>query len=373
MNILNKTINNIIQIPGWKTKKKIVVFESDDWGSIRMPNNKVRNQLAKLDNSIENDLYCKYDNLENKDDLTALFDVLKKHKDKNNRNPVITANTVVANPDFNKIKNANFKEYHYENFIETLDNYYPNQNILSLYKQGINEKIFYPQFHAREHVNVNRWLNELQNNNELLIEAFNLGVFGIPIKIQNNFRDNLMAAFDIKNLEDLNKLNLILTEGLSLFKNIFGFQSKTIMSPCYVWPNEINKILFETGVQAFQGIKLQYKPEINKAKYTKSFHYTGQKANFNLKYLVRNAFFEPTHYAKLNHIEELINKIDIAFKWNNPVIIGTHRINYIGSLNESNRKVNLEKLNSILYRILSKHPDIEFYSSAELIDEINNN
>ena len=27
---------NIVNIPGWRTNRKIVVFESDDWGSTRM-------------------------------------------------------------------------------------------------------------------------------------------------------------------------------------------------------------------------------------------------------------------------------------------------------------------------------------------------
>ena len=29
--------SKIINIPGWTTNRKIIVIESDDWGSIRMP------------------------------------------------------------------------------------------------------------------------------------------------------------------------------------------------------------------------------------------------------------------------------------------------------------------------------------------------
>ena len=28
--------NNLINIPGYRSKRKLVVFESDDWGAIRM-------------------------------------------------------------------------------------------------------------------------------------------------------------------------------------------------------------------------------------------------------------------------------------------------------------------------------------------------
>jgi hypothetical protein len=364
-------INNITQIPGWKTRKKIIVFESDDWGSIRMPSNEVKNSLHKSNPNIANDLYCKYDNLENSDDLNALFELLKKYKDKNGRNPVITANTIVANPNFDKIKGSNFENYFYETFLETLNNYYPNQNVFKLYQQGITENIFFPQFHGREHVNVSKWLNELKNNNNLLIEAFNHKVFGIPLNISNNSRGNFMASFDAISQTEIDSLEKNLADGLNLFENIFHYKSKTIICPCYVWPNEINKILAEKGVKAFQGMKFQFEPSKNKTEYSKSFHYTGQKGQFNLRYLVRNVFFEPTHFQQQSHINELISKITTAFKWNNPVIIGTHRINFIGSLQESNRNTNLQKLDEVLNKITSQHPDVEFYTSAELIEEIN--
>jgi hypothetical protein len=30
-------VRNLANLPGWCTNRKIVVIESDDWGSIRMP------------------------------------------------------------------------------------------------------------------------------------------------------------------------------------------------------------------------------------------------------------------------------------------------------------------------------------------------
>jgi len=370
--MLNKAIRNILQIPGWKTRKKIIVFESDDWGSIRMPSNKVRDNLSKMNPDISNDLYCKYDNLENSDDLTALFQVLKKHKDKNGQHPVITANTIVANPNFEKIKHNHFNQYYFETFNETLEHYYPGQNIFNLYKQGINEGIFYPQFHGREHLNVSMWLNELKNKNKLLVEAFTMGVFGIPIQSDSYRRNNFMAAFDLLDSNEFKNLESNIEEGLELFKSFFNYNSKTIISPCYVWPDELGEVLSRNGVNAYQGMRFQFKPNINRNKYKRSYHFTGQREKHNLTYLVRNAFFEPTHFQNQSHLDELISKINTAFKWRNPVINGTHRINFIGSLDETNRKINLQKLDQLLYKILLLHPDVEFYHSAQLIDEINN-
>jgi hypothetical protein len=41
----------------------------------------------------------------------------------------ITANTLMTNPDFKKIKDDKFEVYHHQLFKETLERYYPNQNI----------------------------------------------------------------------------------------------------------------------------------------------------------------------------------------------------------------------------------------------------
>src|SRR5690606_18095818 len=134
--------------------RKIVVIESDDWGSVRMPNKRVYNSLIKKGLGIDKNPYTTYDTLANEEDLNSLFDTLKKYTDSRGKNPVITANIVMANPDFDKIRESGFEKYKYECFLETLSKYYPNQDIFSLWNDGIQSKLFFPQFHGREHVNV---------------------------------------------------------------------------------------------------------------------------------------------------------------------------------------------------------------------------
>lgn len=41
MNLKQYITHNLLNIPGWRTNRKIVVIESDDWGSIRMPSQEV--------------------------------------------------------------------------------------------------------------------------------------------------------------------------------------------------------------------------------------------------------------------------------------------------------------------------------------------
>jgi hypothetical protein len=68
-------INNFINVFGWKTKRKIVVIESDDWGSIHMPSKDVFNSLLKAGIRVDKNPYNRYDSLASENDLTNLFEI----------------------------------------------------------------------------------------------------------------------------------------------------------------------------------------------------------------------------------------------------------------------------------------------------------
>lgn len=169
---LKQTIShNLLNIPGWHTKRKLVVIESDDWGAIRMPSKEAYNQFLKEGIRVDNDPYCRYDSLANKEDLEALFDVLTSVKDKNGNYVVFTADAVVANPDFKKIREADFCEYFYEPITVTMANSPAHEHVFDLWKEGIKEGIFHPQFHGREHLNVTKWLAVLREGKDFVTKG----------------------------------------------------------------------------------------------------------------------------------------------------------------------------------------------------------
>ena len=65
-----------------------------------------------------------------------------------------------------------------------------------------------------------------------------------------------------------------------------------------------------------------------------------------------------------------MNRIKIAFRWSKPAVIGTHRINFIGSLDYRNRYNNLTFFDDLLKSIIKNWPDVEFMSSDQLGDII---
>jgi hypothetical protein len=152
-----------------------------------------------------------------------------------------------------------------------------------------------------------------------------------------------------------------------LFEKIFGYRSISFIAPCYTWSNEINATLKDAGIQCFQGLWFQFEPvEGVDHKFRKVFHYTGQRNKLGQIYLVRNAAFEPSDAPDFDWTHDILSRAKIAFRLGKPLIISSHRFNYIGFIDHKNRNRNLPKLKNLLMELLKQWPDIEFMSSDEL-------
>ena len=369
-NLKNRVRAHLINYKGWSTKRKIVVFESDDWGAIRLPDITKIEEYRKRYPYPKNP-YLKYDSLASEEDLNVLFSLISDCKDNFGNHPKLTFNTVVANPDFKKIKESGFKQYYYEPFTETLKRFSNHSQSFNLWKNAIDEKLMYPQFHGREHVNVPLWLEELRNGNQELLDAFDLGTWSVPENKSSII--NLQASLDWIKEQPFTYQKDFLEEGLKEFQTVFGFSSKTIIPNNYIFDPNLNTILKENGIKGVQGMKYQKLPLGNSSNGKREMirRYVGDKNEAGLFYLVRNCVFEPSQTSdNYDDVSMCLQNIDNAFFWNKPAIIDTHRLNYIGSYDEKNRDISLNKLRILLKKILEKWHDVEFMTSNELLDII---
>ena len=71
MTLKSAISHNLLNIPGWNTNRRIIVIESDDWGSIRMPSKLAYSNLLKKGIGVDKSLYDTLDSLEKKEDLEA--------------------------------------------------------------------------------------------------------------------------------------------------------------------------------------------------------------------------------------------------------------------------------------------------------------
>ena len=359
---------------GWRTNRKLIVIESDDWGSVYMSDKRALEEMKAKGIPLHSH-YLKNDTLESNEDMEMLMEVLRKHKDSSGRHVVMTGVNVVANPDFEKIKANGFKKYEYELFTETAKRFPQSDRIHSLWKQGIEERLLVPVFHGREHLNVQRWMKLLQEGNETVKIAFEYGVSTLPREINGEELTDLRAAFDIDTQNDLKYLEKVIDTGLDEFESLFGYKSTFFIPTNGPFNNNLEELLSKKGVKYIGTGKIQSEP-LGEGKYKKHFRYLGKKNRLGQMYLTRNCFFEPISEEfpkERDWVASCLKEIEIAFNCHKPATISSHRVNYMGTINPENRAEGLKKLDQLLGAIIKKWPDVEFITSMELGDIINGN
>lgn len=371
----SKIVTNLGNMKGWRTNRHIVVIESDDWGSVRMSSLDSFERLKAAGIPVDKGQYNLYDALESNDDMESLFDTLRQFKDSTSRHPVMTGVNVVANPDFDAIRENGFSEYVYEPYTKTCERYNGHDKVYELWKQGIAERLFVPILHGREHLNVQFWMRALQSGNKSTLAAFNEGVTGIPRKgIGGEPVPGFQAAFMIETINDLPYQKEVIRTGAELFEKLYGYRSKFFVPTNGWFNNSLEKDLYEVGVRYIDTAKRQEEP-LGNGETKINTRFIGNQNQYGQIYLTRNCFFEPaaTGYevpANYDWLNYCLKEIEIAFRWHKPATISSHRVNYIGYLHPENREKGLKALSQLLGEIIKRWPDVEFMTSVELGDLI---
>lgn len=314
---------------------------------------------------VDKDRYCRLDSLASNADWSSLFDVLQAHKDFKGNSAIFTGFCIVANPDFKKIRENDFIEYNYEPFTETLKRYPAHNLVPDLIQEGIQKRLFHPEFHGREHLNIKRWMKALRMGNKATRIAFDHNVSGINFRVSNEIKTVYQAAFDVDDIYDTKEQSDILIDGLKLFKNTFGHNAKFFVPPNYRLNNSLNGILSGNGIQFINSGKIATQP-LGKGKMKRSIRYMGMPTGIeNQLYMTRNCVFEPSSHQKSDWINSCLKEIEAAFRWKKPAIVSTHRVNYVGYLDKNNRTNGLKSLDELLLRIIQKWPNVEFLSSTQ--------
>ena len=349
---------------GWTTDKKIIVIESDDWGATRTPSLDVLKHLKKHGLNYPQDSMDSLDSIASSKDLDELFNVLSNIQSKNK--PVFTTNFVVANANFNKIKESEYSEYHYEPFTKTLRNYY-GEKVIKTWEDGIKNNFVYPQLHSREHFNVNLLLETLRSGDQIQRLGFDLGISGVATYSNHHkrFYNEYQIVFNDPKHFQFHKNSLI--EAQIIFEKTFGYKSNTFIAPVYTWYKSIEEVLKEIGVKSMQSGIIQNDPEAGRIR-----HYQGEPSKINGFYTTRNVVFEPASDLNIDWISKCLAEVKNAFFHNKPAIISTHRFNYISSLNSKIAERSLRLLSNLLQSIVNKWPEVVFLSSDEMSQMILN-
>jgi hypothetical protein len=361
---------NVKNVIGWKTSRKIVVFSVDDYGNVQVDSKQAKDKMFAngLKTITRFDLY---DALETPGDLSALYETLSAVKDKNNNPAVFTAFAICANIDFEKMRESNYEEYHYEPLPDTFKKLKGYEGTWELWQQGMKERLLVPQFHGREHLNLKVLMEGLRRKDKDILNCFENRSY-TAIGNTGYKTIDFSAALDFYEFDENENLKSIVKDGLELFESVFGFKASNF-TPCgsngysYV----LDPVLYSGGIKYIDTSRFKAE-HLGKGKMGKKiFNYTGKKNELGQTYLVRNCVFEPTEDRGIDWVAFCMKQIEAAFRWKMPANISSHRINFCGRIDPKNRETGLKALKKLLNAIVKRWPEAEFMSSDQLGNLIN--
>ena len=371
MTIRRAIVDNVKNIQGWRTREKLVVFAIDDYGNVRLDSRAAREKLRAAGLELNN-RFDQYDALETTQDLEALFEVLSSVSDSLGHSAVFTPYALCANPDFDALRNGE-QYYRYEALPQTFERLTTDQpesykGAWDLWRDGMRQGFLRPQFHGREHLNVQLLERKLKKGDKTLkinLESNSLAALDGDSSMPGV---GFTQAFGLWERSEVGTHKEIIEDGLKLFEDIFGFKASTFTPPAEAIHPDLYPWLESLGIRGI------YKPRWCVRRIDRG--HTVRELNLRLRprgqrhvSLVRNVVFEPTGNCSVNSVQLALNQIAAAFRWRRPATVSSHRVNFCGHLDPENRTHGLTELKRLLRGIVQRWPDVQFISADELVSK----
>lgn len=361
--------DNLKNLRGWRSNRKLLVLSVDDYACVRLKSPEALTALQRAGVKPVN-RFDRFDAFETTTDLEALFGVLGRHVDSKGRHPVISAYAVAANPDFDKtLDERRYVPEPVSTTIQRLENDDPEhyEGLAEKWEEGMGRGFLNPQFHGREHFNVDA-LNALlaTGNPDLLVNLQHRSMSGVRVPSELAAA-SVYVAFPAGKENRLTEQAGIIAEGFELFSQVFG-QSPTCFAPPSL---QLDPSLYSACSQlGLGGIDLPFLQDRDQSPAWPKVNVLGQQRDDEHVTIVRNVVFEPGHDAARDWVGEAIKQIAVAFRWGKPANISSHRVNFAGRIDEQNRAGGVNALDDLLARVLRRWPDVEFIGSDALVDVV---
>lgn len=342
--------------------QRLVVFESDDWGSQRVPSRAVMTGLI-ADGLISGDNPYDRDTLESARDIETLSDILSSVRDAGGNHAVFTCYANPANPDFDAIRGEGFEHYIWEPVTATHDRRGDRREAQAAWRAAIQAGLMVPEFHGREHLHVGLWMKYLHSS-PMVRAGFDRGFYSVPEPALPPPAKGFRAACFFTEMAEVPEIADIIMSGADCFKTVFGRAPSVFCPTNNIFHPLLYPVVRAAGCRAVIRHARNLQPDGRGG--VRSVWGKRGVAAADLAWFGRNAIFEP---ALGYGVEHALRGISSAFAWGVPAIIATHRLNYVGGIEPSVRDNGARTLRTLLDTIVRRWPDVRFASSTELIED----
>jgi hypothetical protein len=362
-------LDNLKNLRGWRAPRKLVAFAVDDYCNVRVASPQARDRLAAAGLSLASS-FDRLDAVETRQDLEALFEVLDGVRDAREQPAVFTAYAVSANPDFARMR-ADRSRYAFEPVSATFSRLAAEQpaaydGAWDLWQEGRARKLIQPQFHGREHFNVELIERKLRSGAADLDANLEAGCMAALAGEPSMPGIGFTHAFAMHDGSSLAKHAAIVRSGLDLFAQMWGFRSESFTPPAHVLHPSLIDVAVAGGVQSVDK-PLRCVRALGDGTSLREVNRSGRQSGQDHVTVVRNVVFEPGTERGYDPVTRGLQQVAAAFRWSRPAIISSHRVNYCGHLDEANRSRSLAALQRLLSGIVQRWPDAEFVSVDQLV------
>lgn len=370
MFLKDKLANNIKNLQGWKSKRKLLAFAVDDYGNIRLSNLEARSKLKESGVRLEG-RFDNYDSIDTRKDYELLFEVLESVKDQNERSAVFTTYAMPANVAFqDTLEQRRFVPENLDATYARLAQKDPDSfdGAFSLMQEGIRKKLIKPQFHGREHLNVLVFNLLLQEGNAELLTCLKENcLVGIPNhKDRPNVR--FSEAFSFWDKLEIEGHRTIIEDGIYRFEKVYGYKPTVFTPPSMLIHPKLYPFVESQGILAIDKPRV-HEVHLGEGEFRREKNKLGVQEGQRHVTIVRNCLFEPNS-RNIDWVNFTFNQVKAAFFWGKPAIISSHRVNFCGHIDPDNRKKSLQQLKALLQKVVKTWPDVEFVGVDELAETI---
>ncbi|MGH9543851.1 MAG: hypothetical protein ACRD23_01415 [Terriglobales bacterium] len=293
-----------------------------------------------------------YYSLETAEDVIALRDMLKRHRDSTGRPACLVMNFLLANLDFQKTAGAGFRGIHLMPLSQGLPGDWKRPGLFEAYRQGISDDVFYPALHGLTHfcrLAVDQALAVSGDRNNLLHTLWKAETPYIHWRMP-------WVGYEYWNPEkpqagflDAETQTSLVAEAAREFKKVFRVDLLSACAPGYRANRDTRQAWSKCGVRIAQnGGGAALPPHMDE---------------WEILNLYRTIDFEP--FERGLPLEKYMQLAEHCFARGMPAVVSTSSINFHSSLKDF-RGPTLRLLDKFLAALEAKHPNLLYVHDVNL-------
>jgi hypothetical protein len=340
-------------VRGCSFSRPLVLLQSDDWGRVGVRDREGYEQLRASGIRLGEHPYDFY-TLENADDVIALRDMLKRHRDSTGRAACLVMNFVLANLDFQRMLANDLQRIHLLPLTEGLPGKWKRPGLFEAYRLGITDGVFYPAFLGLTQFSRSAVEHALSKRGERVALLQTLWKAETPFIhwrmpwVGYEYCNPGKPHAGFLSAEAQTEL---IRQAANVFKKFFSTPPLSACAPGYRANKDTYLAWSQCGVRVVQDGSGAPSPP-----------YMGECEILNLH---RTIDFEPSQ-RELS-VEKYVQLAEQCFAQRIPAIVSVHAINFHSSLKDF-RGPTLQVLDGFLSALEAKYPNLLYVHDSDLYD-----